>query len=78
VAQTHAEIQNQDARASKSLPKASGLLNVAAAGSLIAGTVGIIRALEMERAGDGLLCIFALVAAMSLVCYLYCQRDGGK
>ena len=50
------------------------MLNVAALGCLVAGAVAIIRAVEMERVGDGLLCVVSALAACSLVCYLYFRK----
>ena len=54
--------------------QAHPVLNVAALGCLVAGAVAIIRAVEMERVGDGLLCVVSALAACSLVCYLYFRK----
>ena len=77
ISQTHieTEAEGHDHATAKHTSKAQSVLNFAALGCLLAGAVGILRALEMERAGDGLLCLLGSLAACGLVCYLYFHKD---
>jgi predicted outer membrane lipoprotein len=54
---------------------AQTVLNFAALGCLLASALGILKALEMERVGDGLICLLGSLVACGLVCYLYFRND---
>jgi hypothetical protein len=60
---------------SKDTPVANLLTDLAAFGSLSAGAVAIIKALEMERTLGSMLFLTVSLAACGLVCYLYFRRD---
>ena len=75
ISGTHGETNRAEtARAKRSSP-AETTLNFTALGCLVAGVVGIIKAVEMQRATDGLLCALGSLAACVLVCYLYFRHD---
>ena len=46
-------------------------LEVGAVGCLLAGALGILRAIHMEQAGDALLCLLGSFGTCGFVCYLY-------
>ncbi len=75
--QTHAgaETDHQDRAVSQRHSTAQTVLNFAALGCLLAGAIGIVKAVEMEQAGDGLLCLLGSLVACGLVCYLYFHQD---
>jgi UDP-N-acetylmuramyl pentapeptide phosphotransferase/UDP-N-acetylglucosamine-1-phosphate transferase len=75
TARTHGEPQRREAAEPKRASGAEATLNFAAAGCLVAGMVGIIKAVEMQRATDGLLCVIGSLAACALVCFLYFRND---
>ena len=77
IAQTHTEKEttSQETAAPRRTAKPHGALEFTALCCLSAGAVAILRAVEMERAGDGLLCLLSSLAACGLVCYLYFRRD---
>ncbi len=63
------------AQAPKQARKSEVLLDFVALGCLMAGSLAIIKALQMHQAVDALICLPASVAACSLICYLYFRRD---
>jgi hypothetical protein len=73
VPEPQPEIRNRNACAPKG-GLGGILLNLAGLGCLIGGAIGIIQAVEMEQAGEGVLCLLASIAATSLVCYLFFQN----
>ncbi len=75
IAQTHGETHNPETAQPKRSSAAETTLNFTAAGCLIAGIVGIIKAVEMQQATDGMLCALGAAAACVLVCYLYFRND---
>lgn len=75
IAQTHGETERHETAAPKRASAAEATLNFAAVGCLVAGMVGIIRAVEMQQASDGLLCAIGSLAACALVCYLYFRNE---
>ena len=76
TARTHGETERHEATEPKRASGAEATLNFAAAGCLVAGMVGIIKAVEMQRASDGLLCVIGSLAACALVCFLYFRNEG--
>ena len=54
---------------------AATVLGVAVLGCLVAGTVGIFKALAMESGIGVLCCLLASVAAFGAVAYVYLRRD---
>ena len=73
--QAHTEIKSQDTTAHKHTSDAETALGFAVMGCLAAGAVGIVKALEMERASDVLLCLLGAVAAFGFVICLYIRKD---
>jgi UDP-N-acetylmuramyl pentapeptide phosphotransferase/UDP-N-acetylglucosamine-1-phosphate transferase len=71
IARTHGETNRPETVRPKRTSPAETTLNFTALGCLVAGIVGIIKAVEMQRATDGLLCVLGSLAACVLVCYLY-------
>jgi len=50
-------------------------LGFAVIGCLVAGAVGIFKAMSMESAGGVLLCLLGSVAAFGMVFYVYLRKD---
>lgn len=50
-------------------------LDWAVFGCLAAGAVGIIKALDMDKASDVLLCLIGSVLAFGVVFYMHIQKD---
>src|SRR5438270_9030479 len=46
-------------------------LEIGAVGCLLAGGLGILKAIHMEQASDALLCLLASFGTCGFVCYLY-------
>jgi hypothetical protein len=46
-------------------------LEIGAVGCLLAGALGILKAIHMEQASDALLCLLASFGTCGFVCYLY-------
>jgi hypothetical protein len=59
--------------ASNSSPET--VVGFAVLGCLVAGAVGIIKALSMDTGFGVLLCLLASVASFSTVYYIYCGKD---
>lgn len=73
--QTSAETKSQDTTATTRVSEAETAIGFAVMGCLVAGAVGIVKALEMERASDVLLCLLGSVAAFGFVIYIHFRRD---
>src|SRR5438105_3009361 len=58
-------------RAHKRLWTPEKALEIAAVGCLLAGAIGILRAIHMEHARDALLCLLGSFGTCGFVCYLY-------
>jgi hypothetical protein len=54
---------------------AETVLGFAVLGCLIAGGVGIVKALSMESGFDVLLCLLGSVAAFGMVFYIYFRKS---
>jgi hypothetical protein len=54
---------------------AATALGFAVIGCLVAGTVGILKAMSMESAGGVFLCLLGSVAAFGLVFCVYLRKD---
>ncbi len=67
-AQTQTQNRNETAKRGAS---AETVVGFAVLGLLVAGTVGILKALSMESGFDVLLCLVGSVAAFGTVYYLY-------
>ena len=46
-------------------------LELGAVGCLLAGALGILKAIHMEQASDALLCLLGSFGTCGFVCYLY-------
>ena len=46
-------------------------LEIGAVGCLLAGALGILKAIHMEQASDALLCLLGSFGTCGFVCYLY-------
>jgi hypothetical protein len=53
-------------------------LEIGAVGCLLAGGLGILKAIHMEQASDALLCLFASFGTCGFVCYLYFGPGSGS
>jgi len=72
---TNTGTETQTPAASKHNSTAESFLDFVALGCLVAGTVGVMKAMELDSAGDAFLCLGCCLAACGLVCYLFFQRD---
>jgi hypothetical protein len=66
--------QTQTQNRSETTARSSGtdtVLGFAVIGLLVAGTVGVLKALSMESGFDVLLCLLGSVAAFGAVYYIY-------
>lgn len=70
--QTEGDIARKD-RAETS-PESSSALGYAVFGCLIAGGVGIVKALGMDRPVDVLLCLLASVLCFGVVIHVHSRR----
>jgi hypothetical protein len=61
--------------ASQPVSKAGKLLDLAMFCCLLGGAVAICRAMKMEDAIDGMLCLLGALAGCSLLCYLYFRAE---
>lgn len=53
-------------------------LEIGAVGCLLAGALGILKAIHMEQASDALLCLLASFGTCGFVCYLYFGPGSGS
>jgi hypothetical protein len=67
------QTQNRSATRETS-SSADTVLGFAVLGCLVAGGVGILKALSMESGFDVLLCLLGSVAAFGMVFYIYFRR----
>ena len=54
---------------------AATVVGFAVIGCLVAGVIGILKAMSMESGGGVLCCLHASVAAFGAVAYIYLRRD---
>jgi hypothetical protein len=73
--QTQNETKRQPAEISVPESSASMILGFAVIGLLVAGGVGVVRALSMETGSGVLLCLLGSVAAFGLVVHICLRRD---
>jgi UDP-N-acetylmuramyl pentapeptide phosphotransferase/UDP-N-acetylglucosamine-1-phosphate transferase len=66
--------RRENAEPKRSSP-AESMLNFTAILCFVAGVVGIIKAVEMQLASDGLLCAGGSLAACALVGFLYFRNE---
>ena len=72
--QTPFQSGTQQASVSERSSSAATALGFAVIGSLVAGAVGIFKAMSMESAGGVLLCLLGSVAAFGMVFYVYLRK----
>jgi len=73
-AQTNTNTQNRDER-SEDISNAETVVGWAVFGCLVAGGVGIFKALNMESGKDVLLCLLGSAAAFGIVLYVYLRKS---
>jgi 4-amino-4-deoxy-L-arabinose transferase-like glycosyltransferase len=66
--------QVSDAKVIKRVFSGEAVVGYAVLGCLVAGTIGIIKAIGMEDAGAAA-CLLAAVAAFGTVCYIYFRKS---
>ena len=71
---TQARVENRSASPERS-SNAETVVGFAVLGCLVAGGVGIVKALGMESGFDVLLCLLGSVAAFSMVFYIYFRKS---
>lgn len=64
----------EDAKSSKDSVKNGTAIGFALLGCLVAGTIGVFKALVSEGVGSAA-CIIASAVAFGTVCYFYFQKD---
>jgi hypothetical protein len=74
IEQTQAESKTDDAKVSKHVISGEAVVGYAVFGCLIAGTIGIFKATEMEGIGSAA-CLLASVAAFGTTCYIYFRKE---
>ncbi len=67
---TQTQTQNRSETTERN-SSASTVLGFAVIGLLVAGTVGVVKAMSMESGFDVLLCLLGSVAAFGAVYYIY-------
>jgi hypothetical protein len=70
---TQTQTQNRSETTARS-SSTDTVLGFAVIGLLVAGTVGVLKALSMESGFDVMLCLLGSVAAFGAVCYIYFGR----
>jgi hypothetical protein len=63
-----------DAKVIKRIFSGEAVVGYAVLGCLVAGTIGIIKAIGMDGAGAAA-CLVAAVAAFGTVCYIYFRKS---
>jgi hypothetical protein len=53
----------------------AAILEFAVFGGLLAGAAGIVKATQMDRPADILLCLLGSLTGCGLVCYFYFRRE---
>ena len=71
---TPVQTQSSDAKPAKRIISGETVIGYSVLGCLVAGTIGIIKAMEMEGIGAAS-CLLASVAAFGTTCYIYFRRD---
>ena len=71
--ETH--LDAEQARPSERNSSADIVVGFAILGCLVAGVVGIFKAMSMESGGGVALCLLASVAAFGTVAWLYLRKD---
>ena len=75
---TKEQTHDTDARRTDAIERSSSAATVvgfAVIGCLVAGVIGIFKAMSMESGGGVLCCLLASVAAFGAVAYIYLRRD---
>jgi hypothetical protein len=72
--QTQAESKTDDAKESKRVVSGESITGYAVIGCLVAGTIGIFKAMGSEGVGAGA-CLLASVAAFGTIYYIYYRKD---
>lgn len=70
---THTQTDNQGVKVDRHA-SAETVVGFAVIGCLIAGGVGLAKAMDMESGSDVLLCLLGSVAAFGTVFYIYFRR----
>ena len=71
---TQIQTQNRTAAPERSSTSAETVVGFAVLGCLVAGGVGIAKALSMESGFGVLLCLLGSVAAFGMVFYIYFRK----
>lgn len=72
--QTQGESKTDDVKESKHVVSGETITGYAVIGCLVAGTVGILKAMVSDGVGSGA-CLLASVAAFGTTCYIYLRKD---
>jgi hypothetical protein len=72
--QTQVESKTDDVKESKHVVRGETITGYAVIGCLVAGTIGILKAIASEGIGAAA-CLLASVAAFGVTCYIYFRRD---
>jgi hypothetical protein len=73
--QTDIPAEAQQTRASERNSSAATVVGFAILGCLVAGIIGIFKAITMESGGGVFLCLLGSVAAFGTVAYIYLRRE---
>jgi hypothetical protein len=71
---TQTQTENQTVKVDRNAG-AETVVGFAIIGCLVAGAVGIDKALDMQNGWDVLLCLLSSVAAFGMVFYIYFRKD---
>jgi hypothetical protein len=71
---TPVQTQSSDAKPAKRIVSGETVVGYAVLGCLVAGTLGIFKAVEV-RGIDAAVCLLSAVAAFGTTCYIYLRRD---
>ncbi len=74
IRSTQTQTENRSAAPERSF-SAETVVGFAVLGCLVAGGVGIVKALSMETGFDVLLCLLGSVAAFGMVFYIYFRKS---
>ena len=75
IAQTDAQMEREEGLEPRRRFDGDAALNFASFGCLVAGVVAMLKAVDMQRASDGLLCAVGSLTACALVGFLYFRND---
>jgi len=72
--QTEVRSPREDAKTSKRIVSGDTVVGYSTLGCLVAGTLGIFKAMVSDGFGAAI-CLLAAVAAFATVCYIYFRKD---